>query len=152
VSTRSSPGPRAASGAGWAHGRRCRFVQRCAAPAWPAYGLRSRLSLAASCASRIMRLSADRPCRVTDSVVHQVGPSCTACGSSELVKAHTPRRDRPSCRNIEDLPLRPVGAPGTVKMRRYGRPGPGTLEHAAPGSQHNRPNGGSTAVRARRRL
>jgi hypothetical protein len=31
--------------------------------------------------------------------VNQVGPSGTAHGSSELVKAHTARRGRPSCRN-----------------------------------------------------
>ncbi len=38
--------------------------------------------------------------RVADGVVNQVGPSGTAHGSSDLVKAHTPRRGRPSCRNI----------------------------------------------------
>ncbi len=40
-------------------------------------------------------------CVVADGVVHQVGPSGTACasGSSKLVKAHIPRRGRPSCRN-----------------------------------------------------
>jgi hypothetical protein len=31
--------------------------------------------------------------------VNHVGPSGTAHGSSDLVKAHTPRRGRPSCRN-----------------------------------------------------
>jgi hypothetical protein len=31
--------------------------------------------------------------------MEQVGPSGTAHGSSELVKAHTPHRGRPSCRN-----------------------------------------------------
>ncbi len=40
-------------------------------------------------------------CGVADGVVHQVGPSGTAHGSSELVKAYTPRRGRPSCRNRE---------------------------------------------------
>ena len=40
-----------------------------------------------------------RSCGVADGVVNQVGPSGTAHGSSELVKAHTPRRVRPSCRN-----------------------------------------------------
>jgi hypothetical protein len=36
--------------------------------------------------------------------VNQVGPSGTAHGSSELVKAHTPRRGRPSCRNTLSMP------------------------------------------------
>jgi hypothetical protein len=40
-----------------------------------------------------------RSCGVADGVVNQVGPSGTADASSELVKAHTPRRGRPSCRN-----------------------------------------------------
>ncbi len=40
-----------------------------------------------------------RSCGVADGVVNQVGPSGTAQGCSELVKAHTPRRGRPSCRN-----------------------------------------------------
>jgi hypothetical protein len=64
-------GPRAAHGPSWA---RCRWC--------PA-------EHAARC----------RSCGVADGVVHQVGPSGTAHGSSELVKAHTPRRGRPSCRN-----------------------------------------------------
>ncbi len=40
-----------------------------------------------------------RSCGVADGVVNQVGPSGTAHVSSKLVKAHTPRRNRPSCRN-----------------------------------------------------
>jgi hypothetical protein len=40
-----------------------------------------------------------RSCGVADGVVNQVGPSGTAHGSSELVKAHTPRRGRPSYRS-----------------------------------------------------
>jgi hypothetical protein len=64
-------GPRAAHGPSWSRGRRC-----------PA-------EHAARC----------RSCRVADGAVNQVGPSGTAHGSSELVKAHTPRRGRPSCRN-----------------------------------------------------
>jgi hypothetical protein len=65
-------GPRAAHGPSWARGRR-----------YPA-------EHAARC----------RSCGVADGVVNQVsGPSGTARGSSELVKAHTPRRGRPSCRN-----------------------------------------------------
>ncbi len=59
-------GPRAAHGPSWARGRLC-----------PA-------ELAARC----------RSCGVADGVVNQVGPSGTAHGSSELVKAR-----RPSCRN-----------------------------------------------------
>jgi hypothetical protein len=43
-----------------------------------------------------------RSCGVADGVVNQVGPSGTAHGSSELVKAHTSRRGRPSCRNTGD--------------------------------------------------
>jgi hypothetical protein len=64
-------GPRSAHGPSWARGRRCTAEH------------------AARC----------RSCGVADGVVNQVGPSCTAHGSSELVKAHTPRRGRPSCRN-----------------------------------------------------
>ncbi len=41
-----------------------------------------------------------RSCGVADGVVNQVGPSGTAHGSSELVKAHTPCRGRHSCRNM----------------------------------------------------
>ncbi len=43
-------------------------------------------------------------CGVADGVVHQVGPSGTARGSSELVKAHTPRKCRPSCHNTVPQP------------------------------------------------
>jgi hypothetical protein len=39
-----------------------------------------------------------RSCGVAYGIVNHVGPSGTAHGSSELVKAHTPRRGRPSCR------------------------------------------------------
>jgi hypothetical protein len=63
-------GPRTARGPSWASGRR-RLAEN-----------------AALC----------RSCGVAD-VVHQVGPSCTAHGSSVLVKAHTSRRRRPSCSN-----------------------------------------------------
>ncbi len=67
-------GPRAAYGPSWARGRRC-----------PAEHAR--------CQSN----------EVADRAVNQVGLSgtVTAHGSSELVKAHTPRRlgGRPSCRN-----------------------------------------------------
>ncbi len=56
-------GPRAAHGPSWARGRR-----------YPA-------EHAARC----------RSCGVADGIVNQVGPSSTAHGSSELVKAHTPR-------------------------------------------------------------
>ncbi len=64
-------GPRTARGPSWARGRRrlAEHADRC------------------------------RSCGVADGVVHQVGLSGTAHGSSELVKAHTLRRDRPSCRN-----------------------------------------------------
>ncbi len=64
-------GPRTAHGPSWSRGRRC-----------PA-------EHAARC----------RSCGVANGVVDQVGPSGTAHGSSELVKAHTPRRGRHSCRN-----------------------------------------------------
>jgi hypothetical protein len=64
-------GPRAAHGPSWARGRRC-----------PA-------EHAARCRSG----------GVADGVVNHVGPSGSAHGISELVKAHTPRRGRPSCRN-----------------------------------------------------
>jgi hypothetical protein len=57
-----------------------------------------------------------RSCRIADGiVVHQVGPSGTARGSSELVKAHTPRRGRPSCRNTP-----PGGLVGAASRSRSG--------------------------------
>jgi hypothetical protein len=91
--TRSSRSPRAASGPGWAHGRQCRFVQRFSMarirPAIPV-GSRGRRRLAEHAACHAKSPMAN---------VHQVGPSSTASGSSELVKAHTSRRGRPSCRN-----------------------------------------------------
>ena len=68
-------GPRPAHGPSWSRGRRC-----------PA-------EHAARC----------RSCGIADGVVNQDGPSGTAHGSSELVKAHTPRRGRHSCRNTEKL-------------------------------------------------
>ncbi len=43
-----------------------------------------------------MQLGAGHAESPIDGVVNQVGPSGTARGSSELVKAHTPRRGRPS--------------------------------------------------------
>jgi hypothetical protein len=64
-------GPRPAHGPSWARGRR-----------YPT-------EHAARC----------RSCGIADGVVNQDGPSGTAHGSSELVKAHTPRRGRHSCRN-----------------------------------------------------
>jgi hypothetical protein len=73
-------GQRMAHGPGWARGRR----------------------LLAEHAARC------RSCGVANGVVYQVGPSGTAHGSPELVKAHTPRRGRPSCRNTP--PGGPVGA------------------------------------------
>ncbi len=51
-----------------------------------------------------------RSCGVADGAVHQVGPSGTAHGSSQLVKAHTPCRSRPSCRNSADLASPPDGS------------------------------------------
>jgi hypothetical protein len=85
-------GPRTARGPSWARGRR--------RPA----------EHAARCLS----------CGVADSVVYQVGPSVTAHGSSELVKAHTPRRGRPSCRNtaFRAWPHRVVFAPVRASRRR----------------------------------
>ncbi len=58
-------------------------------PVGPAAGQRYPAEHAALC----------RSCGVADGVVNQVGPSGTPRGSSELVKAHTLRRGRPSCRN-----------------------------------------------------
>jgi hypothetical protein len=74
-------GTRAAHGPSWARGRRCPSEH------------------AARC----------RSCGVADVVVNQVGPSGTAHISSELVKAHTPCRGRPSCRNtpLRAIKLRP---------------------------------------------
>jgi hypothetical protein len=69
-------GPRTAHGPGWVSGWR-RLAEH-----------------AAQCLS----------CGVGDGVVHKVGPSGTTHGSSELVKTHTPRRGRPSCRNRLDNP------------------------------------------------
>jgi hypothetical protein len=64
-------GPLAVHGPSWSLGRRC--LSEHATQCWS--------------------------CRVTDGVVHQVGLSGTARGSTELVKAHTPSRDGPSCCN-----------------------------------------------------
>jgi hypothetical protein len=80
-------GPRTAHGPSWSRGRRC-----------PA-------EHAARC----------RSCGVADGVVNQVGPSGTAHGSSELVKAHTPRRGRHSCRNTP-----PGGLVGAAPWSRSG--------------------------------
>jgi hypothetical protein len=84
-------GPRTAHGPSWARGRRCpaEHVARC------------------------------RSCGVADCVVNQVVPSGTAHGSSELVKAHSPRRGRPSCRNT------PLG--GLVAAALWSRSGTGPL-------------------------
>ncbi len=104
--TRSSRGPRAARNPGWAQRRRCRFVQRRAcprtarSPGW-AGGLRCLAEHAAQC----------RSCGVANGIVHQVGPSGTAHGSSELVKARTPRRGRPSCRNTPPGAWRNLSSP-----------------------------------------
>jgi hypothetical protein len=84
-------GQRTAHGPSWARGRRC-----------PA-------EHSARCLS----------CGVADGVVNQVGPSGTAHGSSELVKAHTPRRGRPSCCNT------PPG--GLVDVAPWSRSGKGPL-------------------------
>ncbi len=84
-------GPRTASGPGWASCRR-RLEEH-----------------AARC----------RPCGVATGVVNQVGPSGTAHGSSKLVKTHTPRRGRPSCRNT------PQG--GLVGAAPWSRSGTGPL-------------------------
>jgi hypothetical protein len=55
-------------------------------------------------------------CGVADGVVHQVGPYSTAHVSSELVKAHTPRRRRPSFRNTScgDHPATQQASPGIL--------------------------------------
>ena len=81
-------GPRTAHGPSWARGQR-----------YPA-------EHAARC----------RSCGVANGVVNQVGqPSGTAHGSSELVKAHTPRRGRPSCRNtMLQCRIRSITPPGGV--------------------------------------
>ena len=99
ASTRSSRGPCTANGPGRAHSRLCRLiVQRGQLRRGP------RAAHGPSCA-RCRRYPAEhaarcRSCGVADGVVNQVsGPSGTASGSSELVKAHNPRRGRPSCRN-----------------------------------------------------
>jgi hypothetical protein len=82
-------GPRAAHGPSWARDRR-----------YP-------VEHAARCQS----------CGVADGIVNQVGPSgtVTAHGSSELVKAHTPRKGRPSCRNTP-----PGGLVGAAPWSRSG--------------------------------
>ncbi len=56
-----------------------------------------------------------RSCGVANGVVHQAGPSGAARGSSELVKAHTPCRGRPSCRNTP-----PGGLVGSAPQLRSG--------------------------------
>ena len=106
-------GPRAAHGPSWS-----------AAP--PSRGRRCPAEHAARC----------RSCGVADGVVNQVGPSYMAHSSSELVKAHTPRRGRPSCRNTPPgglvgaapwsrsgtgpLPLR-TGGPDGSRTEQFGR-------------------------------
>jgi hypothetical protein len=90
-------GPRAAHGPSWAPVRRC-----------PA-------EHAARC----------RSCGVADGVVNQVGPSGTAHGSSEQVKAHTPRRGRPSCcrnRAVPPPPATRAGGTGPAPSACCGRP------------------------------
>ena len=80
-------GPRPAHGPSWARGRRC--------PAEHA--------------------ARSRSCGIADGVVNQDGPSGTAHGSSEVVKAHTPRRGRHSCRNTP-----PGGLVGAAPWSRSG--------------------------------
>jgi hypothetical protein len=65
------------------------------------------------------KISSGANSQMADGVVNQVGPSGTAHGSSEIVKAHTPRRDRPSCRNT------PPG--GLVGAALWSRSGTGPL-------------------------
>ena len=102
ASTQSLSGPSTAGGPGWAHGddaasysavqlRRGPRTAHC--PSW-SRGRRCPAEHAARC----------RSCGVAYGVVNQVGPSGKAHGSSELVKAHTPRRGRPSCCN-SSLPI-----------------------------------------------
>jgi hypothetical protein len=85
--------------------RRVRSVQCRAAPAWPAHGPRPLLGprpaapRGAFGSAQVMRSSLWRSA--------YVGPSGMAHGSFELVKAHTPRRGRPSCRNRSLLPSGP---------------------------------------------
>ena len=80
-------GPRPGHGPSWARGRRC--------PAEHA--------------------ARSRSCGIADGVVNQDGPSGTAHGSSEVVKAHTPRRGRHSCRNTP-----PGGLVGAAPWSRSG--------------------------------
>ncbi len=81
-------GPTAGGAASYSAVQLRRGQRTTSCPTW-ARGLRRLAEHAARC----------RSCGVADGVVYQVGPSGTALGSSELVKAHTPRRGRPSCRN-----------------------------------------------------
>ena len=117
ATTRSSRGPCTANGPGRAHtlataggaasysAVQLRRSPRTAhGPSW-ARGRRYPAEHAARC----------RSCGVADGVVNQVGPSGTAHGSSELVKAHTPRRGRHSCRNTP-----PGGLVGAAPWSRSG--------------------------------
>ncbi len=85
-------GPTAGGAASYSAVQLRRGLRAAHGPSWTS-GLRCPAEHAALCLSF----------GVADGVVNQVGPSGTAHGSSELVKAHTPRRGRPSCRNIPVL-------------------------------------------------
>jgi hypothetical protein len=121
----------------WTRGRRAEMCMRRrvarAAPARPVVPVGPTAGGAASRSAVQLRrgpLSARRPswspgrqclskhaaqcwsCRVADGIVHQVGLSGTACqcGSTELVKAHTPCRGRPSCCNTPERASRGCSA------------------------------------------
>jgi hypothetical protein len=85
-------GPTAGSAASYSAVQLLRGQRTARGPGW------------ARCRRRLMEHAARCwSCGVADGIVNQVGPSCTAHGSSELVKAHTPSRGRPSCRNTDGL-------------------------------------------------
>ncbi len=75
ASMRSFRCPRTARGPGWAHGRLCLFVQRRAAPVWPAHGPRSRLGPLIELEAE--RCSLDSLGAFTDEHYVYCGPSVT---------------------------------------------------------------------------
>jgi hypothetical protein len=86
-----------------------------AVPVWPTAG-GARAPRGACCLVLVM------PVRSRRWRVHQVRPSGTARGSSELVKAHTPCRGRPSCRNTAWRAKRAARKPSPAHSHSVHRP------------------------------
>jgi hypothetical protein len=84
-----------------------------------------------------------------DGVVNQDGPSGTAHGSSEVVKAHTPRRGRHSCRNSQDS--RWAREPEAHRDWQAAGDSDDSLAGAGPGHRRGRRDGGTPALTLARR-